>query len=66
MFVPSSMEGAETYRSRVELYRARAKSFLQEAEAANISERRRRHLLRMAKKYEQIADGIERAQLGKG
>jgi hypothetical protein len=60
------MEDLKTYKSRVELYRARAKSFLQEAEAVDISERRRRHLLHMAKKYEQIADGIECAQLGKG
>jgi hypothetical protein len=60
------MEDLETYRSRVKLYRARAKSIRQQAEAASITKRRRLHLLRVAEQYERAADGIERERLGKG
>ena len=59
------MEDLEIYRSRVKLYRAWAKGIRQEAEAAGITKRRRLRLLRIAEKYEQDADGIERERLGK-
>ena len=59
------MEDLETYKCRVDRYRSRAKSIRQEAEAPNITKRRRRQLLYTAERYEQMADRIERTQFGK-